>query len=92
MSARAANVSRQLRLAGFTLVNSDKRFHELDGTRIRVSQVGDEVRVRVRSNDEGEMALTASQLVLGLQALGYSVRTSNNFDPFARSIWARRTS
>jgi hypothetical protein len=42
VSARAANVSRQLRLAGFTI----KRNRSREGQGVHVSQVGDDVRVR----------------------------------------------
>lgn len=69
--ARAANVSAQLRKAGFAVIRNVNR------QGVRVSQVGDDVRIRISYYVEPQLSELTKEIVTALEQHGYTVRTSH---------------
>lgn len=89
MTARAANVSAQLRASGFALTNTQRWYQ--GGPGIRVSQVGDEVRVQVRSTDPAQTRDVVELLKADLCERGYRVKRSDDPDnPVYTALWIKR--
>lgn len=79
MAARAANVSHQLRLAGYVL-----RVGSRDCQGVQVSQVGDDVRIQFHhygSEQREDLAQSITELLCGKD---YEVR------PGTLVLWVRR--